>query len=285
MRESGWFYISDEKRRGPYVLDELVGHLCAFEDPRAVLVWNEELAEWLPSADVEGLARRLPPPVPAGSAAVSLEPEFQISHRMAPPDDTQRFVSQARREAEAAAAAAAAAAEQADQARRTLQYPDAPVGVGGWLLLLCIGLTTLNPLRSLWSFAGILDDALKPSGTGLQGWQLAEMGVEGLFVVWGIAAGVMLWQRNPDGIPFTRAFLWSYVAWAFVVALWQALSGLPPEVTGLRLGHAAAGFFPAAIWSIYLSRSRRVANTYGGRRLAWDLPPDAREDSTASAVP
>ena len=64
MDVTAWFYVLEGKRRGPFDRAQLVTELCALDDPRRTLVWNEGLTRWSPAGDIEELARSLPPPVP-----------------------------------------------------------------------------------------------------------------------------------------------------------------------------------------------------------------------------
>lgn len=62
--ENSWFYLEAGERRGPVAVEELVGALLRSPDPRAVLVWNEEMADWREAGAVPEIDRKLPPPRP-----------------------------------------------------------------------------------------------------------------------------------------------------------------------------------------------------------------------------
>ena len=62
--ENSWFYLDGGERRGPVGVEKLVGALLRAPDPRGVLVWNEELADWREAGSVPEISRMLPPPRP-----------------------------------------------------------------------------------------------------------------------------------------------------------------------------------------------------------------------------
>jgi hypothetical protein len=142
------------------------------------------------------------------------------------------------------------------------------IGVDGWLLLLCVSLTILGPLGTLvglvrsyseaaqhfddfprWAIVFVLDSVLT---LGLMGF--------------GIRAGLGLWRVRPNAVPTAKVYLMCAVVYSAVAAILPSFTDLPSEVSremfhdGLKQGLKLT--VVAAIWFIYLSRSRRVRATY-----------------------
>src|SRR5262245_3373776 len=65
-----WFYLDGGQQRGPLDVEELRRAILAFPDPRGVLVWNQDMADWQPAGTVPELRERLPPPRPSLSSGM-----------------------------------------------------------------------------------------------------------------------------------------------------------------------------------------------------------------------
>ena len=140
-----------------------------------------------------------------------------------------------------------------------------PSGVGGWLLLLCVGMTVILPLISV--FALLMAVVAVSLGGSLPGDALPILVIETVVDVLGFVAGVLLWRKRPFGVPLACFWLWLRM-FVSILGLWlgAGMRGLFDEgwlvlLAGLAWSLAWALF--AVVWYFYLQRSRRVRNTYG----------------------
>lgn len=78
-------------------------------------------------------------------------------------------------------------------------------------------------------------------------------------IVFGVYAGIELWKKRPRGVLLAKRFL---IAFGIVSILGRVLL---PRALGLASKGSAAipPLLIAAAWYIYLTRSRRVRQTYG----------------------
>ena len=243
-----WFYVTAGKRYGPLTEEQLIEALCKIGNSRAVPIWREGFPQWIASGRVEEIAKRLPPAIPSVVAA-------SLDHSL-PPQTGARYPTLKPEEQPMSGAPQRAM-------RPSLPFPDAPVGVGGWLLFLCICLVILNPLGGLMSVGAEASLISQAPLHSIKGWLLTNVVVELVFVIWSVAAGIVLLRRMPQGVAWTKTYFWSYVVWAFLAGFSGALAGLPAEGVGGLIGVGIGLVIPAAIWTTYLSKSKRVANTYG----------------------
>jgi hypothetical protein len=145
--------------------------------------------------------------------------------------------------------------------------PRQPVfGVRGWLLLLCIILTVINPVAVLVGIVRPLHHAFAGGVPGRQAVAalldvMAELAVAG----YGVYAGYRLWAVRPKAVLAAKLY---FAIKLFFVLLWPwvllTITGIPRNhlfMVGWMRGVAGA-FVAFLIWFFYLLRSRRVANTY-----------------------
>ena len=130
-----------------------------------------------------------------------------------------------------------------------------PVGVGGWLGLLCRVLVLWQPL----SLGFVASSAL--NSLYIRGWPLALAILARLVVAaLGIAAGLALWQQRPGAVGLTRvSLLLSAAGDVFVYTTPFFPNNRPPGDTTLILAGSLAWY---AVWLMYLWRSKRVRNTF-----------------------
>lgn len=135
-----------------------------------------------------------------------------------------------------------------------------PVGVGGWLLLLCVLLIVWQPLSLGLAASAALDDL------ALRGLPLAlVMTLRVLVAAFGIAAGLALVNRRAAGSTMAKASLMASAATdTFVYLTPYFPNNRMPGDTPLYVGAALAYY---AIWLAYLFRSKRVENTFGDAAL------------------
>jgi hypothetical protein len=130
-----------------------------------------------------------------------------------------------------------------------------PVGVGGWLGLLCRVLVLWQPL----SLGLVASSAL--NSLSIRGWPLALAIVGRLAVAaFGVAAGLALWRQRPGAVGLAKASLvLSAAADVFVYTTPFFPNNRPPGDTTLILVGSLLWY---ALWLLYLWRSKRVRLTY-----------------------
>lgn len=128
-------------------------------------------------------------------------------------------------------------------------------GVGGWLLVLCLLLLVWQPI-SVAVVASSALDALRIRGLPLALVLLMRLGVAAV----GIAAGLALVKRRPAAVTLAKAALLLAAAADLVVYTTPYLPN--NRIPGTTPLYIAASLVYAAVWLVYLSRSKRVANTY-----------------------
>lgn len=87
MPRERWFFASDDRRKGPVPLAQLVESLLTRPDPRACLVWHHGLPAWTPAGEVLDVDRRLAPYI-ARKPAPATEGELVPPPAREPPSGT-----------------------------------------------------------------------------------------------------------------------------------------------------------------------------------------------------
>jgi hypothetical protein len=132
---------------------------------------------------------------------------------------------------------------------------DTARGVGGWLLLLCLLLLVAQPISVAITSARALD-SLAMRGTPLALVLLARMMVAGI----GIAAGIALGGSRRGAAAFAQVSLALSAAMDVFADTTRYLpNNRPPGTTPIVIMLSLAY---SAIWIAYLSRSKRVRNTF-----------------------
>ena len=137
-------------------------------------------------------------------------------------------------------------------------------GVGGWLLLFCLILTILGPLVRLGFLAFSYFRAVhyRAQHPGLLLHVFLTTPVSLAIVAFGIYAGLGLWRIRPGAVTTAKYYLW----FVLVANIFLSVLGLLFVTTSAAkqnivnsLVNATVGFF---LWYAYLTKSKRVANTY-----------------------
>ena len=130
----------------------------------------------------------------------------------------------------------------------------------GWIILLCAVLLVWQPL----SFAVEASTVLPTLGMrGLPG--MLELGAHGIVAALSVAAGWAMWQASPAGPMLARVAVIAAAAGGVQSLYWSVLpSNVFPSD---RLPLAGAIVIHAAIWLLYLQRSRRVRQIEDGAPL------------------
>lgn len=153
-----------------------------------------------------------------------------------------------------------------------MAYDDSDLrGVGGWLAFFIIVLAIFTPIRVVVTTAGIYADPQIALAFGdLWGLALAiELGLAALSI---LIAWFAAWRLNSvhvwRSVRIAIAAIWT-LAVPLTLIEFTAVSlllGVPISAIAAEAGtDVVRGLIFCAIWTAYLLRSRRVANTYGGR--------------------
>jgi hypothetical protein len=145
-----------------------------------------------------------------------------------------------------------------------------PAGVAGWLLLLVVGLFFIGPYLGL---GRLLSDIFSteetyPSLKGFQAWinyKLATWAVFAFIAGSSIYAGYGLaFGRKPSAVKRVKMVMWLVVPGLSLfmnIGLPYLFFDLTPVEADYMSG-LVGYFFSIALWTLYLSKSKRVRNTY-----------------------
>ena len=151
--------------------------------------------------------------------------------------------------------------------------PENPlVGVKGWLLFFCVVLTVLSPLLTTVNIVNGYNETSPffEIFPGLKTAVMTDTILSILVMCFSIFAGISLWTRRPNAVKIAKAYLITVLIYTILeVPILLVLAGLPSEANEIILKGAlfmiVRGAFFFGIWYSYLSRSQRVAATYGTR--------------------
>ena len=141
-------------------------------------------------------------------------------------------------------------------------------GVGGWLLLLCMGLTVFSPVLVAIGIArGYLADSPHFAAfPRLRGLFFIDVALRIALTAYGIYAGVRLGLVRPRAVRTAKTYFACAAGYLVIGALLPFAAGLPPAADPVLLQAAVEQSVPAlisvAIWYAYLVRSKRVKATY-----------------------
>lgn len=146
-------------------------------------------------------------------------------------------------------------------------------GVRGWLLLLVLVLLLLlgDPLGCAWQAINMHQtQTTYPELLDMSQWKVYRLGMCTTLSIWSalsISAGLRLWKdHTPAAVHWARRVLWVTctvgMAAVYLIVPWIAFG----ELTAFDVVQAAVGLLLgvtiAFAWTRYLSKSRRVRNTY-----------------------
>jgi hypothetical protein len=146
--------------------------------------------------------------------------------------------------------------------------PPALRGVGGWLLLLVVGMTILNPLATLHNLLQGYDKIATYADRfpGLLSVAKADIVLSSVLMCLSIYAGVLLWGVRPAALKAAKVYFLAYLAYSVLVLIVVATADLPSQaaanMTASAFGQVFGAIIYVAIWWSYLNRSRRVKATY-----------------------
>jgi hypothetical protein len=141
-------------------------------------------------------------------------------------------------------------------------------GVQGWLLLLCISLTILDPLSILTNLF-VATDAAKSQFERHPEF-FTFMLISGVcriaLMVFSIYAGISLWKIVPGAVAVARKYLQALLFYAVFAVFLPRIVGLPEDVyrdlAAANLLNSLLTIGYVAAWFLYLTRSKRVKTTY-----------------------
>ena len=149
----------------------------------------------------------------------------------------------------------------------------APKGIGGWLLIFCIGLVILSPLYNFvrmiidWAIISLASE-VAPS---LKYPVMFENFGMAAIIIAGIVVGIIIWSGSHDGRKIAKVYLKArVVCFVAVESLTIMLVGGPtsfstmvPSDVGAFIGGIVSEGAYFLIWWSYFKKSKRVKNTYG----------------------
>jgi uncharacterized protein DUF2569 len=141
-------------------------------------------------------------------------------------------------------------------------------GVGGWLLLLCLGLTVFTPLLTIGSLATAYRMSLEyfDQFPGLLVITVIDTILSLGLIAFGFYAGIGLWSIRPGAVKMAKRFLLCTLGYQAIAAILQFMAGLPSTATATILSQVAICVLRSviyfAVWYSYLDKSKRVAATY-----------------------
>ena len=160
--------------------------------------------------------------------------------------------------------------EPVAEERRTMIKP---YGVGGLLALLVIGMIIIGPIwgaESIYSTITMIERH-NPRIVSLPQWTTYKSVTWGSFLVviaLNFYGGVgLVCGRNRSVVTRAKMILWitgPLASIIYVVIIPFIVFGKTPVIDSKIIGGVIFSFIFAGFWTIYLSVSRRVRNTYGG---------------------
>lgn len=167
---------------------------------------------------------------------------------------------------------------------------DGPAGIGGWLAVMIVGMTVLGPLMTIGRTSGNFEAAERgnPNLLLLADWSSFKT------VTWTVVlviCTISVWggyelatKRTPAAVSRAKMVLWTIFPFS-VVLLGMIIPGIMlsdgGEVAMQNIPSLVVSLIAAGIWTAYLSRSKRVRNTYGigsGEATVASLMPTPRTD-------
>ena len=141
-------------------------------------------------------------------------------------------------------------------------------GVAGWLMLLCVGLTILGPLRSLVTLVQGYNESSPHFERipGLRTLATIDIPLSLALISFSIYAGLRLWQIKPGAVQTAKKFYICMLAYTAISVTLPFMVELPQQATSAMQGEALKEIIQSAvsvgIWYFYLRVSKRVKATY-----------------------
>lgn len=154
--------------------------------------------------------------------------------------------------------------------QNNIQEMDKYRGVKGWLLFLCIILTIINPLLTIFMYFAKYKgfNALYYFGIADTFWII-------LITLFGMYAGINLWTVRSNAVKVTKIYLLALAGYALFITGYTFFILMPQNPSAYDIGTAIGGMIRliafSVIWYQYMLKSKRVKATYrGGQDLDMD---------------
>lgn len=139
-------------------------------------------------------------------------------------------------------------------------------GVGGWLLLLCINLSILDPAAIVLGVFGALPLADFEKHPEMMKYMVISGGCRLALAAFSVYAGVALWRIQPDAPNIARRYLQAAAIYSALALILPALVGLSQELyaemAGASLISSLVTLCYVTVWYVYLGKSKRVIATF-----------------------
>ena len=145
-------------------------------------------------------------------------------------------------------------------------------GVKGWLLLLCINLTILDPFAMIFNLASVTYLTKPHFDTSPPLLHLVLIGgaCSLALMVFSVYAGISLWKVLPNAVSTVKKYFFAVFFYSLFSTVLPSLVGLPEKAHADFAANTALNslitVLYVAAWFVYLNRSRRVIATYGSNR-------------------
>ena len=223
----------NNQQEGPYSPEQLRDMIAKGAVTPVTLAWKIGMSGWAPLNTISTLAETQQSAEPPSSPTVRASPEPSL-----------------------APSPAAAAG---------------PAGVGGWLLLFCVGLTIFSPLFGLlqmssnWSMTEFVYTQYPSFKTAVEWENIASTAL----LIYGFIAGCRIWSGSLDGREIAQRFLLVRLLGFFGIELIAVviMRDMPSKIVSSAIGAVIGGGVWTLIWFLiwwfYFKKSKRVRNTYG----------------------
>lgn len=140
--------------------------------------------------------------------------------------------------------------------------------VGGWLLLFCIVLTILSPLRTVITLLYSYSETTRYFDyfPGLKVLFYIDAILSSALMVLCIRAGIALWTIKQGAVKQAKTFLILFLCYAGISVILPFMAGLPDEANSAMVPEVIKSLAQAliffGIWYSYLNVSKRVKATY-----------------------
>lgn len=140
--------------------------------------------------------------------------------------------------------------------------------VGGWLLLLCLGLTIFSPLWTFYNLVTTYEQThqLFNQYPGFQSVFYFDSFLSVGLMIFSIRAGICLWRIKPGAVKIAKNYLLIFLGYTIIAIFLPFMAGLPSSANDIMIPEVIKGavksIFYFGVWYSYLSVSKRVKATY-----------------------
>lgn len=139
-------------------------------------------------------------------------------------------------------------------------------GVRGWLLLLCINLTILDPASIVLGVFGALPLADFEKNPEMQRFMVISGVCRLALAAFSLYAGIALWRIHADGPSIAKRYFQAAVLYSAFALLLPGMVGLSDELyaemAGASLLSSVMTICYVMAWYLYLVKSKRVKATF-----------------------